>query len=113
MAIYVDALAVGVATDKQAKRVGARNGNQWCHMIADTTAELRAFAYRIGMRPSWIQHEGTPREHFDLTPGRRATAVALGAMEVDNRELVRRVQAKRAALAIHEKPSLQTGGEKP
>lgn len=97
MSVYVDALATGVATDKQAERVGARNGGRWCHLFADTTAELRAFAARIGMRASWIQHEGTEREHFDLTPGRRATAVRLGAIEIDRREVVRLIREKRAA----------------
>lgn len=100
MPVYVDSLATGIATDAQAKRVGARNADQWCHLIADTPEELRAFARRIGMRPEWLQHAGTPREHFDLTPGRRATAVLLGAQEIDRRETVRRIQSKRARLAI-------------
>lgn len=104
MPIYVDALAHGIATDAQARRVGARNGDQWCHLIADTPDELLAFAKRIGMRPEWLQHAGTPREHFDLTPGRRATAVLLGAQEIDRREIVRRIQSKRARAGLKPQP---------
>lgn len=33
---------------------------------AEGTAELVAFALRIGMRREWIQYEGTHQEHFDL-----------------------------------------------
>lgn len=93
--IYVDALAVGVATDAQARRVGARNGGRWCHMMADSSAELRAFAVRLGLQPEWIQHPNTAREHFDLTPQRRAAAVRLGAVEVSRRDLVSLIRSKR------------------
>jgi len=93
--VYVDGLTPRVATDAQARRVGARNGNRWCHLIADTTGELHAFAACIGMRPEWIQHAGTAREHFDLTPGRRARAVKAGAREIDSRRLVDIIRSKR------------------
>lgn len=61
-----------------------------CHMWSDLpgeqgTAELVAFAKRLGMRPSWLQHPGTDREHFDLVPSKRAKAVRLGAREVNRR----------------------------
>jgi hypothetical protein len=93
--VYVDTLTFGVATDAQAKRVGARNGNLWCHLIADTQDELRVFAASIGLRSDWIQHAGSAREHFDLTPGRRARAVKKGAKEISQRELVAIIQRKR------------------
>lgn len=70
---------------EQARRVGARNGDQWCHMFADAAdcAELHAFALRVGMRREWFQGD-----HYDLTPAKRARAVRFGAKEVSRREAV-------------------------
>lgn len=52
-----------------------------CHLMADTLDELHAFAARLGLRSAWFQpHPRWP--HYDLTPGRRAEAVRLGAVEV-------------------------------
>lgn len=59
---------------------------QSCHMFCDSAdlKELHAFAERIGMKRAWFQdHRVAP--HYDLTPARRARAVALGAIEVDRR----------------------------
>lgn len=55
---------------------------KWCHMFADSTAELLAFARRLGLRSDWIQHAGTHREHFDVTTIVRAEAVRFGAVEI-------------------------------
>lgn len=61
---------------------------RWCHMVSDDgEAELHAFAARIGLRRAWAQSSPA---HYDLTPSRRARAVALGAQEVTSRELARR-----------------------
>lgn len=54
-----------------------------CHMMADTDEELRAIADRIGVRQRW--HQG---DHFDICLQKRALAVAAGAIEVTQRELV-------------------------
>lgn len=59
-----------------------------CHMYADTIDELHAMAARIGMKRDWFQnHARLP--HYDLTPSRRALAVANGAIEQTARQLVR------------------------
>ena len=65
-------------TDRQAARVGARNGHRWCHMHADTSEELHAFAVRIGLRRKWAQRSRAGLEHYDLTPARRAAAGRCG-----------------------------------
>jgi len=63
------------------------------------TAELVDFAARIGMRPGWIQHPGTHREHFDLMGvGRIEAARLAGVEQVDRREFVARLHARRLAM---------------
>jgi len=59
-----------------------------CHLAADTLEELHTFARRLGLRRSWFQDHPV-LAHYDLTPGRRARAVALGAVETDGKSLVR------------------------
>lgn len=90
--VYVDGLVRWGAPGQyrgegsaQAERVGSRNEHRWCHLFADSTEELHAFASSIGLRRAWAQvsRSGTP--HYDLTPGRRARAVAAGAQELDRR----------------------------
>jgi hypothetical protein len=69
-------------------RVGRVNST-WCHLAADSSEELHAFAVSIGMRPEWVQYPGTWREHFDVPAPRRRAAVAAGAVEVSARDLTR------------------------
>jgi hypothetical protein len=52
-------------------------------MFADTNRELMAMAKILGLKPAWIQHEGQPTEHFDLTPNKRSRAMIFGAVEID------------------------------
>jgi Protein of unknown function (DUF4031) len=47
-----------------------------CHMIADTEEELHAMADRIGVARRWYQGD-----HYDISLGKRALAVAGGAVE--------------------------------
>lgn len=69
-----------------------------CHMMADTTEELLAMADKIGVARKWMQKAGTTYEHFDISKGKRAEAVAAGAVEVTSRDLGLLMQRKRAAL---------------
>lgn len=60
---------------------------QNCHLFTDGPVdELHAFAERIGMKRSWFQDKSVP--HYDLTPSRRRTAVACGAVECTRHEAV-------------------------
>lgn len=54
-----------------------------CHMMADTHDELVVMADQIGVSRRWIQNAGNPvHEHFDVSKGARAKAVAAGAYEI-------------------------------
>jgi hypothetical protein len=63
-----------------------------CHMWADTLDELLAMADKIGVQRKWIQghptlsfgkHRNASWVHFDIAKGKRALAVAAGAIETD------------------------------
>ncbi|MGD9891807.1 MAG: DUF4031 domain-containing protein [Dehalococcoidia bacterium] len=94
MTVYVDPLI------NHGVRIG-RAGPEWCHLTADTDAELHAFAQRLGLRRSWFQHkpEAPWKDHYDLTKGKRAEAVRLGAIEIDIHEAYEQMKAKRRATA--------------
>jgi len=69
-----------------------------CHMTADTLGELHAMADKIGLKRAWFQDH--PRcQHYDLTPPRRARAVAAGAIEETAMEGARRRRAARRLAA--------------
>lgn len=57
-----------------------------CHLMADTLEELHEFAARLGMKRAWYQPVSTP--HYDLSLSRRALALKLGAVEIDERKVV-------------------------
>lgn len=59
-----------------------------CHMVADTKEELLEMADRIGVQRKWIQKEGTRHEHFDVSLGAKEKAIALGAKEVSQLDIV-------------------------
>jgi hypothetical protein len=96
MTVYVDPLLDHTGSKAP---VVLRFGPLWCHLIADTSEELHAFAARLGMLRQWAQHEGQPTEHYDLRPEKRALAVALGAREISLAAMGRLTRAKREAAA--------------
>ncbi len=62
-----------------------------CHMVADTEDELDAMARQLGLRLAWKQ--GNPdREpgtvgalvHYDIAKSKRAQAIRLGAVPLDD-----------------------------
>jgi hypothetical protein len=92
-------------------RVG-RITSRWCHLFADTEDELHAFGERIGLRRSWYQVPKGPGGkgrakpeslkaqmwHYDVTEGRRAAAVAAGAVQVSRRGALAIMRARHARL---------------
>lgn len=65
--------------------------SRWCHMTADTTEELTAFAISLGLKAKYIQFPGTWKEHYDVTSQKRKLAVAKGAVEISYSDSVRRM----------------------
>lgn len=57
-----------------------------CHLIADTHDELIAMARAIGVATKWIQHAGTPHEHFDISLTKRALVIRHGAIPITWRQ---------------------------
>ena len=71
----------------------------WCHMATDgSIEELQRFAEKIGLCRSWLQHHRLV-PHYDLRPLGREWAIALGAIEVSSKELLRRTRQDRDSLA--------------
>lgn len=73
-------------------------GRLWCHLLADSTAELDAFAAGLELRPGWRQcRPGRPwRDHYDIPEAVRAQAIAPGAIALDRRQLVDLLRRRRA-----------------
>jgi hypothetical protein len=56
-----------------------------CHLITDgPNEELHRFALRLGLRREWFQASASGC-HYDLTAGKRALAVRLGAVALEDR----------------------------
>lgn len=91
MTVYVDDFEV-------AAKVGALS-RRWSHLVADTPDELRNFARKLRLSPSWIQKSGTPLEHFDVTSSVRGRAIALGAEPIDYMRMQQVIAEKRLAAA--------------
>lgn len=77
--IYIDDM-------QRPARVGPVEG-VWSHLFSDLpgeagTAELLAFAERLGIDARWIQKAGTATEHFDVREPIRQRALALGATPI-------------------------------
>lgn len=91
--VYVDlpfTWPIDCVKDGQTRRVAARSGNQWCHMWADTDAELHAMAEAIGLKRAWHQLSRRGFSHYDLIPSKRKKALKLGAIEMTLREYRRK-----------------------
>lgn len=69
---------------ERARAVGARNGHLWCHLGSTMSDDhLHAFGEQLA-----LSRRSFDRDHYDLTPDRRAQAIALGAVEVTADELM-------------------------
>jgi len=71
---------------------------EFCHLLADTRAELHEMADALGI-PSRFFQDHPWRWHHDLPEPLRARAVQLGALEVTMHEVGALLRARRGALA--------------
>jgi hypothetical protein len=90
MACYVDAL-------QPYPEAGLRF-TEFCHLLADTRAELDGMADEIGMPRRFFQDHPW-RWHYDLPEPLRVKAVAAGAIEVTTRQVAALLKNRRAQLA--------------
>ncbi len=76
-------------------------GRRWAHLVSDVSYdELHLFAAELGL-PVRAFHA----DHYDVPEELRADALALGALPVDGRVLVRRLRAaglRRPRLGPHD-----------
>ncbi len=81
--------------------IWAWRGRRWAHLVSDASYdELHRFAAELGL-PDRAFHA----DHYDVPEELRAEALALGALPVDGRVLVRRLRAaglRRRRVGAHE-----------
>lgn len=65
-----------------------------CHLLADSLDELHEMAQRLGLKRAWFQDKRSGK-HYDLVPSKRATAVALGAIELDDHGFIAKLKELR------------------
>jgi len=78
---------MGVFVDHMLLHAAVRDGprivrGRWSHLMADTSDELRDFAGRLRLNPTWIQNPATVLEHYDITAAVREHALRLGAVRI-------------------------------
>lgn len=75
------------------------NGRRWCHLISDTSVEeLIDFADRNEIQRRWFQGD-----HYDIPEEYRERLIADGAVEVESREIARRLRAAGLRLSAEER----------
>lgn len=94
MTLFVDTL-------REHSRMRGLFRGVWCHLATDgAMTELHAFAAKIGL-PARAFHAHEDHPHYDLTPDRRADAIAAGAIEVTSKELVKRCFRRKNTAKTH------------
>ena len=73
----------------------------WSHLLSTLFGqaghdELMAFAEKIGLDPSWLQHKGRQDEHFDIKGSKYYAARDNGATQVSKQILGQTIIDKRA-----------------
>lgn len=74
-------------------------GEKWCHLVSDVSyEELHLFADGVG-----IPRRGFQGDHYDIPQSYRAQMIDAGAMEVESRELLRRLRGAGLRLSPNER----------
>jgi len=91
MTIYVDHLFSTCPTKRWPY-------NAACHLFTDygNEEELHRFASKLGLKRIWFQRN-VSLDHYDLTAGKRAEAIRLGAIEASREKVVEVIKVKRNA----------------
>lgn len=95
MTVYVDEI-VDYGAAALAKGLPAA---QWAHLTADDRGELHAFARRLGLARRWFQDDRVGW-HYDVTTGKRARALQLGAEAIDWRAMGQLMTQRRAEVDV-------------
>jgi hypothetical protein len=98
MTVYVDDASIAATAGPHTSR--------WSHLFADTRSELHDFADALGLRREWFQ-DAPATWHYDLSEGKRARAIQLGAEAVTWREGADIIRERRARLAAVKHQSLR------
>lgn len=81
------------------------HGRLWGHLVSDTSLdELHDFARRAGMPERGFDHD-----HYDYPEERREQLIALGAVPVSGRELVKRLTSSGLRVSQRQKRAVQNG----
>lgn len=84
-----------------------RHGRVWGHLVSDASLqELHDFAARAG-----LPERGFDQDHYDVPADLYDGLLALGALLVDSRELVRRLRA--SGLRVPARDRRRTGHPQP
>lgn len=75
MAVYVDSEAI------------QWQGREWCHLVADSLAELHTFATKLGLKRHWFQ-EKSYYPHYDITMPIRSKALGIGAIDANRATVI-------------------------
>ena len=61
------------------------------HMVADTDNELHDMADKIGINRKWFQNKKEDGiSHYDICKSKKALALKNGAIEISDREIVKK-----------------------
>jgi hypothetical protein len=110
MTVYVD--------DASIPATAGRNSSRWSHLFADSQEELHTFAAQLGLRREWFQPgspvagQPSPFWHYDVTAGKRAQAIRLGATPVpwrDSARIIRDRETRSAEASCPSAPLLDRG----
>lgn len=63
------------------------SGRVWCHLVADSLAELHAFAKPLA-NEACRYHRNAKHPHYDVTLRVRDLAIRLGAEEANRRKII-------------------------
>jgi hypothetical protein len=96
MAVYVDPLRKTDRTDNWPF-------DSFCHLYADTDAELHKMASDLYLCKGWFQDKAN-FPHYDITAAKREAAIRLGAEQVKAKHAVvfRRLKKLDAEIAVNE-----------